>query len=196
MSRWNDRIQAALFDPIKLAPTYTEQEITTPFPFNAYYEEALAPIIDGADYRLELSGLIENKRPWALPELRALPQSTQITRLVCIEGWSAIGKWGGVPFRVFLERVGADLGARYVSFRCADKYSTSIDMPTALHPQTLLVLNFPGKPGETKYGYPVKIRIPTKLGFKNPKFVAEIFVSNDYPGGYWENMGYNWFSGS
>jgi DMSO/TMAO reductase YedYZ molybdopterin-dependent catalytic subunit len=196
MSRWNDRIQAALFDPGKLAPTYTEQEITTPFPFNAYYEEALAPVIDGADYRLELSGLIENKRPWTLPELRALPQTTQITRLVCIEGWSAIGKWGGVPFRVFLERVGADLSARYVGFRCADKYSTSIDMPTALHPQTLLVLDFPGKPGETKYGYPVKVRIPTKLGFKNPKFVAEIFVTNDYPGGYWENMGYNWFSGS
>jgi DMSO/TMAO reductase YedYZ molybdopterin-dependent catalytic subunit len=196
MSRWNDRMQAALFDPRKLAPTYTEQEITTPFPFNAYYEEALAPVIDGTDYRLELSGLIENKRPWTLPELRALPQSTQITRLVCVEGWSAIGKWGGVPFRVFLERVGADLSARYVGFRCADKYSTSIDMPTALHPQTLLVLTFPGKPGETKYGYPVKIRIPTKLGFKNPKFVAEIFVTNDYPGGYWENMGYNWFSGS
>jgi DMSO/TMAO reductase YedYZ molybdopterin-dependent catalytic subunit len=196
MSRWNDRFQAALFDPGKLALTYTEQEITTPFPFNAYYEEALAPVIDGTDYRLKLSGLIENKRPWTLPELRALPQSTQITRLVCVEGWSAIGKWGGVPFRVFLERVGADLSARYVGFRCADKYSTSIDMPTALHPQTLLVLNFPGKPGETKYGYPMKIRIPTKLGFKNPKFVAEIFVTNDYPGGYWENMGYNWFSGS
>jgi DMSO/TMAO reductase YedYZ molybdopterin-dependent catalytic subunit len=84
----------------------------------------------------------------------------------------------------------------------ADKSSTaafrftSIDMATALHPQTLLVLDFPGKPGETKYGYPIRIRIPTKLGFKNPKFVAEIFVTNDYPGGYWENQGYNWFSGS
>ncbi|MFY9627353.1 MAG: molybdopterin-dependent oxidoreductase [Methylocystis sp.] len=196
MSRWNDRVQAALFDPGKLAPTYMEAEITTPFPFNAYYEEALAPVIDGAGYRLELSGLIENKRSWTLQELRALPRTTQITRHVCVEGWSAIGKWGGVPFKSFLERVGADLTARYVGFRCADKYSTSIDMPTALHPQTLLVLDFPGKPGETKYGYPVKIRIPTKLGFKNPKFVTEIFVANDYPGGYWENLGYNWFSGS
>lgn len=196
MSRFNDRVQAALFDPDKLAPAYAEAEVTKPFPFNAYYEEALAPVIDGDDYRLELSGLIENKRPWRLPHLRALPQTTQITRHVCVEGWSAIGKWGGVPFRTFLERVGADLTARYVGFRCADKYSTSIDMPTALHPQTLLALDFPGKPGETKYGYPVKIRIPTKLGFKNPKFVAEIFVTNDYPGGYWENMGYNWYSGS
>jgi DMSO/TMAO reductase YedYZ molybdopterin-dependent catalytic subunit len=195
-SRWNDRVQAALFDPNRLAPTYSEAEITTPFPFNAFYEEALAPVIDGESYRLQLSGLIDNKRPWTLRELRALPQTSQITRHVCVEGWSAIGKWGGVPFRLFLERVGADLSARYVGFRCADKYSTSIDMPTALHPQTLLALDFPGKAGETKYGYPVKLRIPTKLGFKNPKFVAEIFVTNDNPGGYWENMGYNWFSGS
>ncbi len=113
-----------------------------------------------------------------------------------MEGWSAIGKWGGVPFKTFLETIGADLTAKYVAFYCADKYWTSIDMPSALHPQTLLVLDFPGEQGETKYGFPVKIRIPTKLGFKNPKFVAEISVTNDYPGGYWENEGYNWFAGS
>ena len=196
ISRWNDRVQAALFDPRRLAPTYTEAEITRPFPFNAFYEEPLAPVVDGASYRLALSGRIEDKRPWSLQELRALPQASQITRQVCVEGWSAIGKWGGVPFRHFLERIGADLSARYVGFLCADKYSTSIDMATALHPQTLLALDFPGGPGETKYGFPVKLRVPTKLGFKNPKFVAEIFVTNDYPGGYWENLGYNWFSGS
>ncbi len=195
MSRFNDSMQAALFDPGRLAPTYAESEITTPFPYNAYYEEALAPVIDGESYRLELSGRIENKRPWKLSELRALPQTGQITRLVCVEGWSAVGKWSGVPLRAFLERVGADLTARYVGFRCADRYTTSIDMPSALHPQTLLALDFPGRPGETKYGFPVKARIPTKLGFKNPKFVTEIFVANDNPGGYWEDKGYNWFSG-
>lgn len=196
MSRWNDRVQAALFDPNRLAPTYSDAELTSPFPFNAYYEEKLAPIVVGADYRLTLSGLIADKRTWTLAELRALPQVSQITRQVCVEGWSAIGKWAGVPFRTFLERVGADVTAKYVGFHCADKYWTSIDMPTALHPQTLLALDFPGQPGETKYGYPIKIRIPTKLGFKNPKFVAEIFVTNDDPGGYWEKLGYNWFSGS
>ncbi len=196
MSRFNDAAQAALFNPTKLAPIYAEADLTTPFPFNAYYDEAFAPVIDGDAYRLQLSGLIERKRPWPLRELRALPQVSQITRLVCVEGWSAIGKWGGVPFRIFLERIGADTSARYVGFRCADNYSTSIDMPSALHPQTLLALDFPGRPGETKYGFPVKVRIPTKLGFKNPKFVTEIFVTNDNPGGYWEDKGYNWFSGS
>jgi DMSO/TMAO reductase YedYZ molybdopterin-dependent catalytic subunit len=196
MSRFNDRVQAALFDPKKLAPTYTDADLTTPFPFNAYYGESEAPVIDGADYRLEVSGLVADKRPWTLPQLHELPQTTQITRLVCVEGWSAIGKWTGVPLKTFLERIGADLTARYVGFRCADKYSTSIDMPTALHPQTLMTLDFSGEQGGTKYGYPLRLRIPTKLGFKNPKFVAAIFVTNDYPGGYWENIGYNWFSGS
>lgn len=192
MSRFNDRVQAALFNPNKLAPTYSEADVATPFPFNAYYEEKEAPVVDGDDYRLKLSGLVADKRPWTLGELRALPQTSQITRLVCVEGWSAIGKWRGAPFRQFLERIGADTTARYVGVACADKYWTSIDMATALHPQTLLALDF----AETKYGYPLRLRIPTKLGFKNPKFIAEIFVTNDNPGGYWENKGYNWFSGS
>jgi DMSO/TMAO reductase YedYZ molybdopterin-dependent catalytic subunit len=169
MSRWNDRVQAALFNPNRLAPSYSEAEATSPFPFNANYEEALAPVIDGTDYRLALSGLITDKRRCTIPNRRTLPQVTQITRHVCVEGWSAIGKWGGVPFRTFLERVGADLTAKYVGFQCADKYWTSIDMPTALHSKTLIALDFPGKTGETKYRYPVKIRMPTKLGFQEPE---------------------------
>ncbi|MGJ0532992.1 molybdopterin-dependent oxidoreductase [Methylocystis sp.] len=192
MSRFNDRVQAALFDPAKLAPTYSDADVTTPFPFNAYYEEKDVPFVDGQSYRLQLSGLIADKRPWSLDALRALPQSSQITRLVCVEGWSAIGKWRGVAFSHFLERIGADLTARYVGFRCADKYYSSIDMPSALHPQTLLALDFT----DSKYGYPLRLRLPTKLGFKNPKFIGEIFVTNDCPGGYWEDKGYNWFSGS
>ena len=116
----------------------------------------------------------------------------RLRELVCVEGWSAIGQWRGVAFRHFLERIGADLTARYVGFKCADKYYSSIDMPSALHPQTLLALDFT----DAKYGYPLRLRLPTKLGFKNPKFIGEIFVTNDYPGGYWEDKGYNWFSGS
>ena len=76
MSRFNDRVQAVLFNPNKLAPTYAEADLTTPFPFNAYYDESEAPVIDGADYRLQLSGLIGDKRPWTLRQLRELPQTT------------------------------------------------------------------------------------------------------------------------
>jgi DMSO/TMAO reductase YedYZ molybdopterin-dependent catalytic subunit len=196
MSRFNDRVQAWLFDPNRLAPTYAASEITKPFPFNAFYPEDDAPDIDASDWSLDVSGLVANKGKWTLAQLRAMPQQSQITRHICIEGWSAIGQWSGVPLRMFLERVGADLRAKYVGFKCADRYYTSLDMATALHPQTILALDYGDAPLPAKYGFPLKLRVPTKLGFKNPKHIAALFVTNDYPGGYWEDQGYNWFSGS
>ncbi len=196
VSYFNDRVQAWLFNPNKLAPTFPDSAVTRPFPFNAYYPEEDAPEVDEEDYKLEVGGLVNEKKPWTLDELRALPQETQITRHICVEGWSAIGKWTGVPLRDFLRRVGADTRAKYLWFRCAEGYSTSIDMPTALHPQTQMTLRFDGEVLPRKYGFPLKVRIPTKLGFKNPKHVMEMAVTNKYLGGYWEDQGYNWFSGS
>jgi DMSO/TMAO reductase YedYZ molybdopterin-dependent catalytic subunit len=196
VSSFNDDVQALLFDPRKLAPTYPESMIARPFPFNAYYDIDQVPDVDAANYRLELNGLVKGKRIWQLNELRALPQTSQVTRHICIEGWSAIGKWGGVRFADFLLRAGADTTAKYVAFHCADNYWTSIDMPTALHPQTLLTLTYDGDVLPAKYGFPMKLRIPTKLGYKNPKHIVAITVTNAFPGGYWENQGYNWFGGS
>ena len=196
VSRFNDKVQAWLFDPRQLAPTYPESMITRPFPFNAYYGEDEIREVDAATYRLEVTGLVADKHGWTLPELGALPQTDQVTRHICVEGWSAIGKWGGVRFSDFLGRIGADTSARYVGFKCADDYYTSIDMPTALHPQTLLTLSYDGQPLPPQYGFPMKLRMPTKLGYKNPKHIQAIFVTNTYPGGYWEDRGYNWFGGS
>ena len=196
MSRWNDGVQDWLFDPRRLAPEFPESAITKPFPFNAFYAEDEVIEVDGGRYRLELSGLVREKKPWTLPELYALPQVSQVTRHICVEGWSAIGKWSGVRFSDFLQRVGADLTAKYVGFNCGDDYYASIDMATALHPQTVLTFRFADQILPPKYGFPMKLRIPTKLGFKNPKHITEIFVVNDNPGGYWEDKGYNWFSGN
>jgi DMSO/TMAO reductase YedYZ molybdopterin-dependent catalytic subunit len=196
ISRLNDTAQAWLFDPNRLAPTYPDSMITRPFPFNAFYSEDEVREIDGGSFRLEVTGLVADKRQWSLPELRAMPQIDQVTRHICVEGWSAIGKWGGVSFASFLRRIGADLSAKYVGFKCADDYFTSIDMATALHPQTTLALSYDGQPLPPKYGFPMKLRMPTKLGYKNPKHIQAIFVTNTYPGGYWEDQGYNWFGGS
>ena len=170
--------------------------ITTPFPFNAYYGEDEVRMVDTAGYKLEVGGLVHDKRAWRLPELYALPEHSQVTRHICVEGWSAIGKWSGARFSDFLQRIGADLSARYVGFKCADDYYTSIDMATALHQQTQLSFKFAGETLPPKYGFPMKLRIPTKLGFKNPKHIVAIFVTDENPGGYWEDKGYNWFSGS
>jgi len=196
VSRFNDEVQGWLFDPNRLAPTYPESMITRPFPFNAYYGEDEIREVDADSYRLEVTGMVADRRSWTLAELQALPQTDQVTRHICVEGWSAIGKWGGVPFAHFLTRIGADTSAKYVGFKCADDYYTSIDMPTALHPQTLLTLSYDGAPLPPKYGFPMKLRMPTKLGYKNPKHIQAIFVTNTYPGGYWEDQGYNWFGGS
>ena len=195
ISSFNDGAQALLFNPNRLAPTYPESMITRPFPFNAYYSLDEAPVVDGATYKLEVGGLVDDKKSWTLPELYALPQEKQVTRHICVEGWSAIGSWTGVRLSEFLKRVGADTRAKYVWFRCAEGYSTTIDMATALHPQTQMTFKFDHKVLPRAYGFPMKIRMPTKLGFKNPKYVIAMHVMNEDLGGYWENQGYNWFSG-
>ncbi len=196
ISGLNDKGQGWLFNPNQLAPTYPDSMITRPFPFNAFYAESEIPAVDECGYRLEVSGLVADRKNWSLAELRAMPQTDQVTRHICVEGWSAIGKWGGVPFASFLRRIGADTSARFVGFKCSDDYYTSIDMATAMHPQTLLTLTYDNKPLPPRYGFPMKLRMPTKLGYKNPKHIQAIFVTNTYPGGYWEDQGYNWFGGS
>ena len=195
MMRFDDRVQAALFSRQRLARVYPVSAVTKPFRFNAYYAEWQVRDTP-PDWRIELSGLVADKTPWTLEQLRGLPSESQVTRHICIEGWSQIGQWSGVPLHVFLQRIGADLTARYVSFKCFDGYSTSIDMPSALHPQTILALDFLNKPLAPEWGAPVRLRIPTKLGFKSAKNVQAISVTNAYPGGYWEDQGYNWFSGT
>jgi DMSO/TMAO reductase YedYZ molybdopterin-dependent catalytic subunit len=195
VSRFNDRVQAFLFNPNRLAPTYTEADITRPFPFNAYYSEDEAPAVDPATYQFEISGKVDNKKPWTLEELHALPEVSQITRHVCVEGWSAIGSWQGAVLSDFLKRIGADTRAPFINFKCAEGYSEGIDMATALHPQTQMTFKFDSQLLPRAYGFPMKIRIPTKLGFKNPKYVVAMEVTDKNPGGYWSNQGYNWFSG-
>jgi DMSO/TMAO reductase YedYZ molybdopterin-dependent catalytic subunit len=195
VSEFNDKVQAALFNPNKLAPTYSESDITRPFPFNAYYSLDEAPTVDPATYKLELAGMIENKKPWTLDELHALPEVSQITRHVCVEGWSAIGSWQGALLSDFLKRIGADTRAKYIWVKCAEGYTNTIDMATALHPQTQMTFKYDHKLLPRAYGFPMKIRMPTKLGFKQPKYVVAMEVTNENRGGYWENQGYNWFSG-
>ncbi len=198
VSKFNDAVQALLFDPNTLAPTYPDSAITKPFPFNAYYSLDEAPEVDADSYKFEVTGLVDNKKAWTLKELYALPQFKQVTRHICVEGWSAIGSWTGTPLRDFLKLVGADTRAKYCWFQCADKdgYNSPLDMETALHPQTQMTFKFADEILPRAYGFPMKIRVPTKLGFKNPKYVLSMEVTNEYKGGYWEDQGYNSFSGS
>jgi DMSO/TMAO reductase YedYZ molybdopterin-dependent catalytic subunit len=195
ISEFNDDVQALLFNPNKLAPTFTEAEVLKPPRFNAHYDIEDVRPVDGATWKLELAGLIADKRPWTIEQIRALPEQELIIRHICVEGWDYIGQWSGPNLRDFLTRIGADMTAKYIGFRCADNYFESIDMATALHPQTILATRYAREPIADPYGYPLRLRTSTKLGFKNPKCITAIEVTNTYPGGFFSNMGFNWFSG-
>jgi DMSO/TMAO reductase YedYZ molybdopterin-dependent catalytic subunit len=195
ISAFNDGVQAFLFDPNKLAPTYPASMVQKPPRFNAYYDIMDVKPIDGKTWRLDVSGLVENKKPWTIADLTALPQTDMIIRHVCVEGWDYIGEWSGPTLRSFLEHVGADLRAKYVRFETADDYPSIIDMATALHPQTLLAMTYAGATLPDPFGFPLRLRMSTKLGFKNPKWITSIEVTNTYKAGYWEEKGFSFFAG-
>ena len=195
VSAWNDRVQAAIFRPQHLAPTYSAAQVIKPPRFNAYYDIEEVKPVDGATWKLELAGRIDNKQPWTAQQIYQLPEQEIIIKHICVEGWDYIGQWSGVNLRRFLETVGADLTAKYVAFHCNDDYYGSIDMATALHPQTILATRYAKEYLGDPFGYPLRLRTATKLGFKNPKWITAIEVTNNYPGGFWEDRGFNWFAG-
>ncbi len=196
VSEFNDKFQALVFDPNNaLAPTYPESMVLKPPKFNAYYDITEVRVLDAKTWKLELAGLIDDKRPWTAEQFATLPEKEEIIRHICVEGWDYIGQWSGVPLRTFLERIGADLKAKYVNFTTADDYPSTLDMATALHPQTLLATKYARQTLDAPFGYPLRLRTAFKLGFKNPKWITAIEVTNTYRPGYWEKLGYNWFAG-
>lgn len=195
VSEFNDAVQAAIFRPDHLAPTYSADQVMKPPKFNAFYSIDDVEPVEASTWKLELAGRVSDKTPWTLQKLMALPETEMIIKHICVEGWDYIGQWSGPRFKTFLEAIGADTKARYISFKCADDYSGSIDMATALHPQTLLATKYAGERLADPYGFPVRLRTATKLGYKNPKWITAIEVTNIKPGGYWEDRGFNWFGG-
>src|SRR5690349_4677839 len=117
VSQWNDRAQALLFRPNHLAPTFSPDKVVKPPRFNAYYDVEDLVQVKADDWKLELAGLISDKRPWTIRQIYDLPEQEIIVRHICVEGWDYIGQWSGVNLRQFLERIGADLTAKYVAFR-------------------------------------------------------------------------------
>ena len=195
VSAWNDDVQQAIFRSQHLAPTFSPAQVVKPPRFNAYYPIEDVKPVDGANWTLELAGRITDKRPWRASELYALPEQEIIIRHICVEGWDYIGQWSGPNLRDFLQRVGADLSAKYVYFVCADDYTESIDMATALHPQTILATKYAGEIIGDPFGYPLRLRTATKLGYKNAKWIKAIEVSNDFRDTYWSERGFNWYAG-
>lgn len=212
----NLRVQRALLGANTLAPEYPEAEISPIFkpngtsdPQDADYK-ALAGK-NFASFKLVMDGLVDKPAQLTLQDLRAMPARTQITRHDCVEGWSCIGKWQGVPLAALLDRVGVKAEARYVMFHCFDtmeqglngpvKYYESLDFIDARHPQTILAYAMNDKTLPVAYGAPLRLRVERQLGYKMAKYVRRIELVDDYTrfgdgnGSYWADRGYDWYAG-
>jgi DMSO/TMAO reductase YedYZ molybdopterin-dependent catalytic subunit len=193
----SDAASAWTFDPTLMAPTYRDDEVTPfdRFPLNSYLTDD--PEIDLDDWRLEVSGQVSKPGEYSLDALHRLPRVSQNTRHICIEGWDVIGSFGGVRCVDFLGLVGADPTARFVEVRCADDYYESIDMATVRHPQSLMCDEMYGRPLSREHGAPLRLVLPTKLGYKQAKYIVSLRVT-DVLGpqrGYWVDQGYSWLGG-
>jgi DMSO/TMAO reductase YedYZ molybdopterin-dependent catalytic subunit len=194
---FTDLVGAATFRDGRLAPTFADSELLPfeRFPYNYYL--AKEPPLDLDAWRLEVSGAVAKPGAYDLDDFRGLPKISQNTRLVCVEGWEAIGNFAGASIASFLELVGADPAARFLEMECADDYYQSIDMASARHPQSLFAYEMYGRPLDRGHGAPLRLAMPTKLGYKQAKYLTRLKVSHvlGERRGLWEDQGYSWYGG-
>jgi DMSO/TMAO reductase YedYZ molybdopterin-dependent catalytic subunit len=197
------RSMAQEFEEADLSPQFRSNGTSNPNS-PAYQAHARSGF---ADWALQVDGRVASPATLTLAQLRAMPSRTQITRHDCVEGWSAIGKWTGVPLSEVLARVGPSDSARYVVFHCADPMSSgdlyyeSIDMEDAYHPQTILAYGLNDAVLPIANGAPLRLRLERQLGYKMAKYVMRVELVASFAhlgrgkGGYWEDRGYEWFAG-
>jgi len=193
---FTDSLASAWFRSSHLAPTFADTDLTAParFPFNSW--DVDDPEVDLDAWRLSVGGLVSRPGQYTLQQIQALPKVRQNTRHVCVEGWDVVGRFGGAKLSDLLTLIGADTTARYLSMKCADDYYESLDMATALHPQSLACYEMYDAPLERGHGAPLRLILPTKIGYKSAKYVTSITLTNVLEGrGYWEDQGYDWFYG-
>jgi len=193
---FSDWASGKLFRHGHLAPTFDDSDLTPfdRFPINGYDVED--PGVDFEKWNLTVTGAVQKPGDYTLDKFQALPKYTQNTRHVCVEGWDVVGKFGGARLSDFLTMIGADTSARFVAVECADDYYESLDMATALHPQTMLCYEMYGRPLTREHGAPLRLTIPTKVGYKQAKYLTDLKVTNVLERvGYWEDQGYSEFYG-
>ena len=193
-----DRAGAWFYRPSQLAPTYGDADVTPfeRFPINRYstFEPSAT---DLAKYRLHVEGLVSRPGAYTLEQIAALPKVVHNVRHICVEGWDVVGNFGGARLCDLLAMAGADPAARFVEIGCLDDYYSSLDLASALHPQTLACYEMYGQPLTGGHGAPLRLHLPVKLGYKSSKHVYSIRVSNVLrpEKGFWEDQGYSWYGG-
>ncbi len=209
----NFAVQRSLQSRSALAREFSPEDMSPVFRANGTRKPEGAPFARHAaekfaNWRLEIDGLVARPQSLAMSALRTMPARTQITRHDCVEGWSAIGKWTGVPLKLLLDLAGVRSAARFLVFHCADKmsngamYYESIDMIDALHAQTILAWALNDSLLSVANGAPIRLRVERQLGYKQAKYIERIELVDDLSsfgrgkGGFWEDgAGYEWYAG-
>ena len=218
---WTLHTQRFLLGGGQLAREYRPSDISERFYANGSTnpggDDYAAAVDDGfSTWSFTVSGLVRRPMRLSLADLRRLPSRTQITRHDCVEGWSAIGGWTGVPLGLLLHAADVLPQAKYAVFQCADnldgepakggeqapgQYYESLALVDAVHPQTLVAYAMNGRPLEVPHGAPLRLRVERQLGYKQAKYIMRIEAVADLhhiqggKGGFWEDRGYEWYAG-
>lgn len=218
---WTRMNQRLLLAGNRMAREFKPSDISKEFKANGTLnpggDDYMRHVDEGfVNWRLKIDGMVANPMALSLADIRKLPARTQITRHDCVEGWSAIGQWTGVPLGLVLKAAGVAAGAKYAVFYCADnlegepakggeqspgQYYESIALVDAFHPQTLIAYAMNGQTLPVAHGAPLRIRIERQLGYKSAKYVQRIQITDRLSGiaggrgGYWEDRGYEWYAG-
>ena len=196
VSRVNDWVgEKILFSPTRLARTYSPAERSAMLP--SYFISAMVPMLrNPAAWRLRVDGLVAQPLVLSLDELQFMPRVSYTVKHHCVEGWSAVASWHGVPLAAVVERCRPLAAARYINFVSFDAdYSNGWDLASALHPQTILAYGMNDNPLPPAHGAPLRLYSPVKLGYKLTKYLVSMTFTAERPGGYWEDQGYPWFAG-
>lgn len=192
--KFSDWASSHWFRSQHLAPTYPDSRVGLLEDFFVNTYDVDDPGIDLETWSLSVSGLVRHPGQYPLSDFRSLPLVSENVRHVCVEGWDFIANFAGARISDFLKMVGADTSARYLYVECADGYYESLDMATALHPQSLLCYQMYCRPLQREHGTPLRLYLPTKIGYKSAKYLTALSVTNVLQRwGYWEDQGYDWF---
>lgn len=188
---FTDWASAKWFRRNHLAPTFADREVTPLEKFYVNTYDVDDPEVDLEKWMLAVSGDVKHSGQYTLGQIRSLPKVTENTRHICVEGWDVIGSFGGARISDFLHYVGANLDAKFLYVECADDYYESLDMLSALHSQSLLCYEMYDQPLTREHGAPLRLRVPTKIGYKQAKYLTSLRVTDVVPKkGYWEDQGY------
>jgi DMSO/TMAO reductase YedYZ molybdopterin-dependent catalytic subunit len=193
----SDRASDLIFRRDHLAESHPDDDVAPfeQFPYNGY--DVMEPEIDFEKWTLKVGGAVAHPGAYTLEQIRALPKQAHNTRHICVEGWDVVGRFGGARLSDFLSLAGADPDARFLTFSCADDYYESLDMETARHPQSLLCYEMYDRPLDRGHGAPLRLNLPTKLGYKQAKYLMTMEVTRVLTArrSYWGDQGYSWYGG-